>query len=298
MTIETWRIVQFRRMIHHNLQEKGGKLRPFVNVGTGYTGKTVSPVDYLSPAVAQKVNQRFGDNPMNTLNHTRRHVVPTTWDWGTPVDQVDKLLTGIAPEGDYTKAGVEAIRRAEDTEILQAFWGAAKTGEQGETTESWSDTGLIVDKSVGGANTGLNQAKLRKLRSIFTKMHVDLDAEAPVIAITEEDVDSLFGENANISIDFVDGKPVSTGKLPQLFGFRFVVFSSVTLDALGFKTSTTRDLPVWVPSGIHLGIWKDQESDIWRLSGKKNIPYVYCAQTLGATRLERGRVLKCQVHSA
>lgn len=298
MTIENWRIVQFRQMISHNLQEMGGKLRPFVNVGTGYTGKQVAPVDYVGPAKAQKVTQRFGDNPMNTLAHTRRHVTPTTYDWGAPVDNVDKLLTGIAPEGDYTKAGSEAIRRAEDEEILAAFWGAAKVGEQGETTETWSDTGLLVDKNEGGANTGLNHQKLKKLRSIFRKLHVNLEMESPVIAITEEDELNLFGENATTSLDYVEGRPVSTGKLPPLYGFRFVPFSSVTLDALGMKTGTTRSLPVWVPSGMHLGIWKDQESDIWNLSGKKNIPYVYCCQTLGATRLEKGRVLKVQVHSA
>ena len=297
-TIEAWRIQQYRQIVQHNLQERGGKLRPFLSVNTGYVGKAVSPVNYVSPGKAQKVADRFGQNPMNTLSHARRWVTPVAYDWGTPVDELDKLVTGIAPEGEYTKAGVEAIRRAEDEEVLAAFFGAAKTGENGETTENWSDTGLLVDKDTGGSNSGLNHKKLKKLRALFTKLHVDLDAESPVLAITEEEELSLFGEAATTSIDYVDGRPVSTGKLPPLYGFRFVRFSSATIDGMGFLASNTRTLPVWVPSGMHLGVWKEQMSDIWNLTGNKNIPYVYACMQIGATRLERGRVLKVQVHVA
>lgn len=298
--IENWRIVQFRQMIQHNLQERGGKLRPFVSSAGSYTGKAVSPVDYLGPATASKVSTRFGDNPMNTLAHSRRWVVPTTYEWGAPVDNIDKLLTGIAPEGEYIKAGVEAIRRSEDSEILERFYAAAKVGEEGADSESWSDTGLLVDENTGGSNTGLNHAKLKAARKIFTKKHVDLDSEGPVLVITEEEELSLFGEGASTtSIDYVDGRPISTGKLPPLYGFRFVRFSSETIDAIpGLKTGSVRTLPCWVPSGMHLGVWQDQMSDVWNLTGKKNIPYVYAAATIGATRLEKGRVLKLKVYNA
>lgn len=297
-TIEQWRIQQFRQMIHHNLQERGGKLRPFVSVGNGYTGKQVSPIDFLGAAKASKVTERFGDNPMNSLAHSRRWVDPTSYEWGVPVDNFDKLQTGISPEGDYTKAGVQAIQRGEDAEILGAFFASAKIGETGADNEAWTDSGYVVDENTGGNNTGLNHQKLKALRKIFTRKHVDLDAEAPVIVITEEEEFSLFGENATTSIDYVEGRPVSTGKLPPLYGFRFVAFSSETIDALpGFKSGSVRTLPVWVPSGIHLGIWKDQESDIWPLSGKKNIPYVYACQTLGATRTEKGRILKVKTYN-
>lgn len=298
-TIETWRIQQFRQMIQHNLQEQGGKLRPFVTVGSGYTGKQVSPIDHLGVATATKVVDRLGDNPMNSLPHSRRWVVPVSYEWGIAVDNLDKLTTGISPEGEYSKAGTAAIRRGEDAEILSAFFASAKVGETGGDSEAWADSGYVVDENTGGSNSGLNHQKLKALRKIFTKKHVDLDAESPVIAITEEEELSLFGENATTSIDYVDGRPVSTGKLPPLYGFRFVTFSSDTLDAIaGFKSGNVRTLPVWVPSGMHLGIWKDAESDIWNLSGKKNVPYVYACQTLGATRTEKGRVLKCKVYNA
>jgi len=296
--IEQWRIVQFRQMLAHNLQEQGGKLRPFVSSNTGYTGKSVSPVNYLGATKARKVTERFRENPMMTMTHTRRWVNPVTYDWGTPVDEIDKLSTGISPEGEYMRAGLEALRRAEDEEVLAAFFGTAKTGESGETTETWSDTGLLVNKDVGGANSGLNHEKLKKLRSIFTKLHVDLDAESPVILITEEEELSLFGENATTSLDFVEGRPVSTGRLPPLYGFRFVRFSSATIDAVpGFKSGSVRSLPVWVPSGMHLGVWRDVGGNVWPLSERMQIPYVGAWMQCGATRLEKGRVLKVQVQN-
>lgn len=298
-SLEAWRIQQYRQNIRHNLQQKGGKLRPFVDVGTGYTGKQVSAVDYVGAATATKVSERRGDNPMYDLPHTRRWIAPFSYEWGIPVDNFQKLETGIAPEGEYSKAAVEALRRAEDVEILSAAFAPAKIGETGADVETWADSGLLVDENTGGNNTGLNHQKLKKLRATFTKKNVDLDAEGPVIAITEEEELSLFGENATTSLDYVDGRPVSTGKLPPLYGFRFVVFSSATIDAIpGMKAGSVRTLPVWVPSGLHLGIWQDVESDIWNLTAKKNIPYVYACQTYGATRLEKGRVLKLKCYNA
>lgn len=294
--IETWRILQFKDSVQHLLQEQGGKLRSAVTYDGSYTGKGARPVVQMGETAAIKVTERYGDSPNIDVPTDARWLFPVDYEWGKLVDSRDKLRLGMQPDGEYTKAGVNAMRRAEDVEILAALLGSAKTGEQGGTTTAFLSTNA-VGVAVGGANTGLNHAKLRAVRKLLQKNKVDLDAEQLFMAITEEDVASLFGESATTSLDFVEGRPVSTGKLPQLYGFNFIPFSSDTLNALGYYDgSHTYTLPAWVKSGAHLGTWQDMTVTVAPDPTKKFIPRIYMQQTLGATRLEEKKVVKVSVY--
>jgi hypothetical protein len=297
-TIDAWRIVQFSQMIQHGLQETGGKLRPAMAGKTGLTGKGYAPADFLGESEAQERVERYGDTPNIDVPHSRRWVKPRHYHWGKLEDDIDRLLTGISAGGFYQEAGMKALRRAEDRVLLGAFWATAATGEQAEETEAWSDTGYIVDKSVGGSNTGLNHAKLRAARELFTKYNVDLDAEQLWMVITEREVTALFGETTTISIDFIEGKPVSTGRLPPLYGFNFIPFSSQTLEKIPAMkvASNTQSLPVWVKSGMYCGVWDDIAGTIFPRPDKNNIPQIYCKGSFGGTRLQLGKVLKVNVH--
>jgi Phage capsid protein len=298
--IPLWQISQFTNTVEHKLQATGGRLRGAVTYHSGYTGKQASPVNYVGETEPVEVNERFGDTPNMELNHERRWIKPRKFHWGKLVETDDELFTGIQPQGAYTEAAVKGFQRVEDLVILSAFYATAYTGEAGETTEAWSDTGYVVDQDVGGANTGLNHAKLKKLRELFTKYDVDLDMEQMYIAISEQEVTDLFGENTTISIDFTEGRPISTGKLPPLYGFNFVPFSSRTIERVtGLKVaSLIRTLPVWVKSGMHLGSWKDRNVEIMKNPSKQMKPQIYMSAFYNATRLQLGKVLKVKTYHA
>lgn len=288
-SIETWRVQQFRNLIRHDLQEKGGKLRSTVSYDGGYTGKAVSPVNFVGQATARKVTDRRGDTPHMDLSHNRRWVTPTDYEWGHLVDSFDKLRTGLEADGEYKMAGEKAIRRGEDEEILSAFYATAKIGEVGELSEAWVDSGYVVAEG----STGLTHDKLIAARKLFGKYSVELEEEELFLIVTEEEVADLFGISTSISIDYVDGRPVQTGRLPMLYGFTFVPFSSSYIDSLtGFKSGNVRTLPCYVKSGMHLGVWSDLVADVFPMPNKKNMPQIYVCETIGATRLQKGKVLK------
>jgi len=66
----------------------------------------------------------------------------------------------IDPQSGYVQNGVNAVRRAQDDEILQAFFAASATGENGTASTAFP-AGQQVGVNVGGANSNMNVAKLR-----------------------------------------------------------------------------------------------------------------------------------------
>ena len=75
------------------------------------------------------------------------------------------------------------------------------------------------------------------------------------------------------------------GRIRPFMGINFIHTELVP------KSSTTRTCPIWVRSGMHLGIWQDVMSDILRDPGKWNNWVVQTKLTMGATRIELGRVV-------
>lgn len=301
--IPTWRIQEFRAEVKHRLQEEGGRMRSLVTFKGGYSGIQAATINYLGTTAAQKITDRRGPTPSMNINHERRWVDPIGYEWGYLEDNNDKLFTGIAATGEYTMAGVKAMRRAEDLEVMNAFYRAAKTGETGGTSETYASTNssdeFLVDVNTGGNNSGLNRAKLIALRKIFTKYYVNLDEEPINMIITEAEVEDLLGDTTLLSKDYMSQQALVTGKLPPILGFNFHVFSTQTLETttdFTLVSSHTRTLPVWVKSGMHLGMWEDMETRVGPDPAYKFNNRVYLKAHYGATRGEPGRVLKCKVY--
>lgn len=294
--IETWRIEQFKNNVQHLLQEKGGKLRSTVTFAGDYAGKGAAPVDQMGETEAVDVSERYGDSPNMEVPTDRRWIYPIDSEWGKLVDDFDRVRLGIQPDGEYEKAGVMAMARREDRRILEKFFATAKSGESGGTNKSFAGGNEVAvnltDPGVTPANTGLNKAKLLKAREILGANEVDLENEELYIAVTEKEVTDLFGYDTMTSVDFVEGRPISTGRLPALLGFNFVPFSSSTFTKLSLLAAGTASLPVWVKSGMHLGVWGERKIDVGPDPAKKFNQRIYMKQTMGATRLEEGKVVR------
>ena len=297
--IPHWQISQFATNVQHRLQAMGGRLRSLVDFKGAYKGIQAAVVNYVGATEAIKITGRKGVSPDVGLQHERRWVDPVGYEWGTLVDTNDALFTGISPTGIYTEAGVKAMQRAEDMEILNAFWRTAKIGETGSEAEAWSDTGYKVDENEGGASSGLNKAKLLALMELFIGYDIDVENEQINMIITEEERTDLMSDSTLQSRDFMNNQMLVTGKLLPVLGFNFHVFSKRTLEKtndMKLVGSHSRALPVWVKRGMHLGSWQDQQVEVGKDPNYKFMPRVYMKQFYGATRLEPGHVLKCVVY--
>jgi Phage capsid protein len=289
------------------LQAKGGKLNPYVEMGT-YVGALASPVDQVGAVKAQRKVTRHADTPLISTPGDRRWVEPIDWEWADLIDQQDRLRLLIDPQSAYTLNGVMALRRAQDDVILGAFFATAKTGQNAGSTEAFNTGfttagGNVVNVTTGSSgNCGLNVAKMRAVKKTFMKNFVDFDTDRVCLMVTAEEHDDLLAEVQVINLDYNDKPVLVQGKVERFLGIDIVPleFTNGTFydSSASLINGTINFCPAWVTSGVHLGIWNDVVTRVDERPDKSYATQVYVKGTYGATRKELKKVLRVDCDSA
>lgn len=295
INLTTHYVQQYSTNIQLLLQQQGSKLRNAVTVGS-YTGKQASPVDQIGKIEMQAVTSRFGAMGRIDAPTDRRWVFPSDFDLPQLIDSFDKLRMITDPKSSYVQNAVMAAGRQFDRLICTAFTGTAKTGESGSTSTIFT-AGNEVDVAVGGANSKLNVAKLREAKRLMMANHIDFDMEEAYVGITAADHDALLGEIQVVSADFNGGAAVlKDGKIMEFMGFRFIHCELIETMLSGTNEVT---LPVWVKSGMHLGVWNDIQNSVDQRADLQGRPWqLYTSMTAGATRLEENKVYAIESYRA
>jgi len=302
----TLRTIEFKENVQMLLQDKGGKLRMHVDTDRISGAKEARVVEQFGEMAGQIVTERFGETPNMALPTDARWIVPRHIEAGKWIDRFDQRSVRTDVQSPIVQATVNAIRRLEDNEILSKFFSTALTGETSASNSTAFDTDNVVGIDVGGDDTGLNHSKIRKGLEILMGNEADIfDASDPVcMIIGEAEWNALFGESFTTSADYVNGRPIETGRLPGLYGVNMIPFSEARLrnfdGGTGFynATATALELPMWKKSGMYTGIWEDLEAEILKLNSRKGIPAPYACQTQGTTRTEEAKVVKIQCYRA
>lgn len=308
-------VQQYSTNIAMLLQQQGSRLRGTVQE-QGFVGKAASVVEQFGSVSPVRNQSRHSDTPLISTPQDKRWVYPADYDWADLIDQQDKLRLLIDPTGPYTTAGVMAMGRAIDDEIIAGILGSNNTGENGTsatgTLDAYNSNSQRVASTVGGsAACGLNIAKLRAAKKTLMLADVDIDNDTLYMAISAQQHDQLLNEAQAISLDY-NSKPVLVdGKITSFMGFNFIHseripgaanFNATINTAIasggsdGQYTAGSRWLvPFWAKSGAALGIWNDIQASVDRRPDKRNSWQVYVTGTFGATRLEEKRcgVISC-----
>lgn len=290
INIPTFYVQQYSTNIALLLQQKGSKLRQAVMSGA-HVGKQASPVDQIGAIAAQKVTSRYA--PMGRVDAPtdRRWVFPVDYDLPQLIDQFDKLRLITDPSSSYVQNAVMAMGRAMDDEIISAFFGTAKTGEQGATSTTFPSGQQVAVNFGAAANTSLTVAKLREAKRIMMANEVDLEADAITVVVTAKEHDNLLSEAQVTSLDFNDKPVLVEGKVARFLGMNIIHCERLALDG-----SSYRRVPVFAKSGMHLGIWNDIQTSVSQRHDLQGEPWqAYCLGTFGATRLEEKKIveIKC-----
>lgn len=297
VNIPTWYVQEYNRNIQMLVQQKLSRFRAAVTSGN-YTGKQASPVDQLGPVEMQDVTGRF--KPMGRVDAStdRRWVAPFDADLPQLIDSFDKLRLLTDPTSSYVQNAVAAANRKFDDRIGPAFFANAQTGEQGGTSTAFDTVNQVVGVNIGGAASGLNVAKLERGRRILLQNEaLDPDNPEPLfVGITAIDHESLMNEIQVISLDF--NKEVTydeNGILRKWRGYNFIHSerSWITTTAVDDQGGNSRALPMWLKSGMHLGIWNDIETAIDVRADVQGRPWqAYTKMSANATRIEEKKVVK------
>jgi hypothetical protein len=287
-------IEQFKDNLQLALQNPGGIYQGMVDVAYDYEGKGAQPLKTVGEVELEQITTRFASTPMGQPEHYARWIVPQEFARGTLVDPFDLLKVGTNPTSTYQMAQRKAAMRKFDALIRSAFFGTALTGDQGGTSTVFDTTNQVVASSVGGSNTGLNVAKLAAAREILATNYALADDEKPMIAISPKQMTNLINSAQITSVEFSKlGVVMSGGKVTEILGF-----AVIEDPALPAKTGNDRYCPVWVKSGMHLGVWKDIEVKVSELPEKNYATQLYIRISANAIRTDEKKVVRVACYEA
>lgn len=289
--IATHYVQQFSSNVKLRLQQEGSRLKSAVMTGS-HVGEQASPVDQYGAISANKVVGRYNPMPNTEAPTDRRWVLPQDYDLNQLLDSFDKLRLLADPTSVYVQNAVFALGRAQDEEILTGIFGTNQTGKSGGTATAFG-TGQTVGVNQGAASaTNLTVAKLREAKRILMANNVDVMSEQIYCAVNATAHDSLLAEAQVISGDFNDKLVLVEGRVERFLGINFIHTELLSTGA-DDQSGTSTQLPVWVKSGVYMGMWDDIKTDVSERKDLQGIPkQVYVKGTFGATRLEEKKVVK------
>lgn len=302
-------VQQYSTNIQMLLQQQGSRLRGAVQ-NYSFQGKAASMAEQFGQVSPVRNQSRHSDTPLISTPQDKRWIYPNDYDWADLIDSQDKLRMLIDPSGPYTMAGVWAMGRAIDDEIISGFFNANNTGENGTTSTNtlyaYNSNSQSVAATVGAAAaTGLNIAKLRLAKRKLLEAEVDVDNDQLFAVITAKQHDDLLNEAQAVSLDYNTRPVLVDGKITSFMGFNFIHSERIpgganfntainpaitSADSDGsYVTGSRWMVPVFAKSGMALGMWNDIQTSVDRRPDKRNSWQVYVTGTFGGARLEEKR---------
>ena len=282
-------VQEFGANVLHLAQQRGSRLRNFVDVESGIVGTRFS-FDYIGVVEAKLKISRHEDTPLTATPHVRRILDLTDYEYSDLVDKEDKIRMIFDPTNEYVIAGMRAHGRRMDRVILAAANGTAQIG---------SDTGLGLGSAEAfpaaqnfttAVATSVGIADLITARGKLRKAEVIQDDEPIVCACSSDSIDNLLNEPEIQSIDQNTVRALTMGEVASFMGFTFVQTELVS----GVGTATEK-LYFWPKSGIRLGIGRDITALVERRPDKSYSWNPYVSMSIGATRTQSNNVVTATV---
>lgn len=283
-------VQQYKANVELLLQQTDSRLAGAVTVGS-YVGKAASTVEQFGSATAVQRTSRHADTPLLDLSQDKRWVFPTDYEWASLVDKQDQLRAIVELTSPYAMAGAASMQRVKDDIILAAIFGTNYTGENGTTAESFGTLGsgtYDVGVNTGGTASALNVAKLQSgIQKLMLANKGELN-ESVYGAISSYEHDALLKEMQVVNKDYGNSAVLVDGKVKRFMGVDFIITERLTI------TLGNRLIPLWLKSGMHLGMWDEVRAEIGPRADKGYATQVYLAMTLGATRTQLGKQIRIQ----
>ena len=281
-------VQQYKANVELLLQQTDSRLAGAVTVGS-YVGKAASTVEQFGSATAVQRTSRHADTPLLDLSQDKRWVFPTDYEWASLVDKQDQLRAIVELTSPYAMAGAASMQRVKDDIILAAIFGTNYTGENGTTAESFGTLGsgtYDVGVNTGGTASALNVAKLQSaIQKLMLANKGELN-ESVYGAISSYEHDALLKEMQVVNKDYGNSAVLVDGKVKRFMGVDFIITERLTV------ASGNRLIPLWLKSGMHLGMWDEVRAEIGPRADKGYATQVYLAMTLGATRTQLGKQIR------
>jgi hypothetical protein len=306
VTIDTAFINTYKSNVIMLAQQKGSRLKMCVR-----NESQKSEADFyerIGAVDAQDIVNRHGDSPIMNTPHSRRMVTLLDAEYGDLIDKMDRVRMLIDPQGPYTTAAVYALARKTDDRIIAAALGNAYSGKDGTTAVALPTTQKIA--AFDGTTTtgvGLNVKTLVATSKKFDDKDVD-ESIPKYFAFSSHQKQDLLNQTEVTSEDYASVKALVSGMVDSFMGFKFIrtqrlvrsatdvtytVTNGTTAAGTGTITAAkSRRCFAWAEDGLVLASGLEPFVRIAERSDKRFSMQVYCAHSIGATRLEEEKVVE------
>ncbi len=208
-TLTNSAIATFDAEVKHAYQGSG-KLRGTVRVRTGVVGSTRQFPKMGKGTATPRVPQT-DVTPMN-VSHTNE--TATLEDWNAPeyTDVFDQAEVNFEERRELAQVIAGAIGRREDQLIIDALDAAATT--------------LTVSNDVGGTDTDLNTAKVRRAKRLLDDQGVPTGQGDRTAVISAFGLEALLGDDDANTVDKNMIKALFDGEIRHWVGFEFVTIET------------------------------------------------------------------------
>ena len=257
---EQHRNIEFSNNVTATLRMEPGLVYPLCGSMASYTGNKKARIENRFGRVRMEEKQgRNSDTNTTDMDSVARWIAPGRKANVAPlIDREDMEVTSVDLASPIVKEVADAAATYHDDMFGVGYFGNAYSGELGDTAIPFKSANTIVHGAAG-----LTLDKLLALREMMRKRNVNIMREKPIILLMPEDETDLLQIAEYKNADFNASKPLVEGEIKPFMGFRFI---SITPDAESMPKSfasfftdsgVTRQLPAFVPSGLHRGVWTE-----------------------------------------
>lgn len=219
-------------------------LRNTVTLRTGVVGGTYKFRSMGKGLANQKASQA-DVTPMDVSHSTQ---TATLADWNAPeyTDIFDQAEVNFDEQAELASCIAMAMVRREDQLIIDAAAAASST--------------LTVANSVGGSNTNLNVAKLRRASKLLNQQGVPMGDRH--ILVSASGLDGMLGETEATSTDYNSVKALVQGEIDTFVGFKFHIIEDRDEGGLTIDGSLDRTSFAYHKSAIGLAVALDMKTEV------------------------------------
>lgn len=275
-------VQEFKDGITHLQEQKDSRIRGGVRVEPLDSGDRAF-FDQIGNAVAYKRTTRHADTEYNDTPHSRRMVVPVPFDVADLIDAPDKIRILNDPTNAYSVAFGRACQRAQDDELIAAFFATARTGVDGSTSTSFDSTHFQIAVAAAGMTLDKILQANQKLRAAENDPMDGFYAAASQVQYKD-----MLGDTTFTSADYNTVKALMAGEINSFMGFTWI-----QSERLGVDASSYRRCPFWAKNSMLLGVSKEPMGAIDVLPTKRYSTQIFYSMDIGATRMDEKGVVEC-----
>lgn len=301
---ESTRTVDYQANTTFNLNQTPGLLYPLAGSSKDYHDKSSEIEDQFDDDFNLVDKEaRNSDTNNRDANSTRRWIKkPKSANVAPLLDRDDAKSTRVDIHSPLVMGTAKGVRRYHDDMFLTGFFGNAWTGENGDVAVPFKSANKI-QYNFGGTSVGLTEDKLQALAEMMDLNDVDTEAEQPIILITPKQHTDLLKIDRYVNSRYTETRKLDRRELKPYLNFRFFKInlgkqaayprsSALTWDSV----NSVRRLPVFVPSGLHRGVWTEFYGRITERDDKNFSQQVYAEACSAVTRLMEDKcyILECK----